>query len=146
MAFVDQDSDNDYFVNLSHPVDASGDWDDLYVVQAMLEFIYTVNPKLAKARPIRGPITVTGKPAKDTPILIAHFQKTQMKRTSKLGFINPALGKVKEGSTIWALNQHMTMILLGLKSPHTVISYLIEKFPLLASSLKRSRERHLESA
>ncbi len=144
MAFVDRDSYDDFFVNVSHRVGKSGDWDDVYIVQAMLEFIYTTNPKLRKSKPTKGPITVTGKPAEDTSVLIAHFQKMYMKRAKPQGYLDQAIGKTKENATIWQLNQHMTAVLLAVRSPENVISYLKRKAPLLGPSLRTREERHLE--
>ena len=78
MAFIDTDAHHDLFVNVSHRVGATGSWDDLLAVQLMLEFIYSNSVPLKKTKPTKGPVTVTGKAAPDSPILIAHFQKTIM--------------------------------------------------------------------
>ena len=143
MAFIDSDASDDPFVNVTHRVGKNGDWDDLMVVQLMLEFIYANSPTLKKTKPTKGPVTVTGKPAADTPILISHFQKTRMKRSNPQGFINRAAGtaKQKENSTIWVLNVTVSMILAAISSPDSVISYLKKKAPLLASSLQTDAEQ-----
>ncbi|MEW6125749.1 MAG: hypothetical protein AB1757_01690 [Acidobacteriota bacterium] len=135
MAFVDQDNSGDRFVNVTHRVGKSGDWDDLLTVQLMLEFVYTNDNRLKKSKPIKGPITVTGRPARDTSILIAHYQKIVLKRAKPQGFIDRAVGKNKEKSTIWALDSHMNLLLAALRSSDTAITYLKKKAPLLASSL-----------
>lgn len=144
MAFVDYDSIGDPFINVTHRVGKTGDWDDLYVVQLMLEFIYTTSIPLKKTKPTRGPVTVTGKPAADTPILIAHFQKKILKRSKPQGYVNKAVGtaKQKETYTIWHLSQHMSLLLAAIASPDSVISYLKKKVSLLASSLRTMEERY----
>jgi hypothetical protein len=146
MAFVDYDSAGDPFVNVSHRVGKTGDWDDLYAVQAMLEFLYAYDPTLKKTKPTKGPVTVTGKPAADTPILIAHFQKVSLKRPKPQGYINKAVGTAKEKMdfTIWRLNSRIDGLFALIGSSETVISYLKRKYPLLASSLRGKEERYEE--
>jgi hypothetical protein len=147
MAFVDYELDDDSFVNVTHRVGRTGDWDDLLVVQLMLEFLYSQVPILKKTKPTKGPVTVTGKPAADTPILIAHYQKTIMKRPKPQGYINRAVGtgKQKESYTILKLNRHMEMVLVVIDSSDSVISYLKKKAPLLASALKTGVEKYQEN-
>jgi hypothetical protein len=143
MAFVDHDTGDDAFVNVSHRVGKTGDWDDLLVVQLMLQLVYTNSTPLKKTKPTKGPITVTGKPAADTPILIAHFQKTILKRSKPQGFINKAVGtaKAKEETTIWMLNVMTSSVLAFTGSSDTIISYLIKKAPLLAPRLQSETAR-----
>jgi hypothetical protein len=133
MAFVDHDTSGDPFINVTHRVGKTGDWDDLIVVQLMLEFVYANDPVLKKTKPTKGPVTVTGKPAADTPILIAHFQKKILKRSKPQGYINKAVGtaKQKETFTIWYLNLRVTNLLAVLRSSDTVIDYLAKKLPLI---------------
>ncbi len=146
MAFIDTDASEDAFVNVTHRVGKTGDWDDLLVVQLMLEFIYKTSPTLKRTKPTKGPVTVTGKPAADTPLLIAHFQKTRLKRSHPQGYLDRAVGeaKAKENSTIWFLNVTMSMALAATRSTDSVISYLKKKAPTLASSLKSDAEQAAE--
>jgi hypothetical protein len=142
MAFVDYDSLREPFVNVTHRVGKTGDWDDLFVVQAMLEFIYTHNKVLKKTKPTKGPVTVTGNSAADTPILIAHFQNKVLKRAKPQGYINRAVGtaKQKENYTIWMLNTHMTELLAATRSSDTVLSYLSKKVPLITHTLQQAHK------
>lgn len=141
MAFIDYDSIGDPFINVTHRVDGTGDWDDLLVVQLMLDFVYSMVPALRKSKPTKGPITTSGKPATDTSILIKHFQKVQMKRVKPDGIVDRADGKRKENSTIYQLNTLMSIILVALESPDTVISNLTRKEPLLGPFLQTPAER-----
>jgi hypothetical protein len=138
MAFVDLDAGGDSFVNVTHRVGKGGDWDDLLVVQLMLELVYANFIPLKKTKPTKGPVTVSGKPAADTPILIAHFQKIVLKRSKPQGFINKAVGtaKAKEGFTIWMLNVVTSNVLAFTRSPDSVITFLVKKAPLLASKFQ----------
>ncbi len=142
MPFIDTDSSNDPFVNVSHRVGETGDWDDLLAVQLMLEFVYSTSSLLKKTKPIRGPITVNGKPAPDTPILIAHFQKTILKRANPKTFMDKAVGKAKdkENYAICRLSQYVDWMLASIGSSENVVSFLRRKVPLLASSLKTGVE------
>ncbi len=148
MAFVDHDTSGEPFVNVTHRVGKTGDWDDLLVVQLMLEFVYANDPMLKKTKPTKGPVTVSGKPAADTPILIAHFQKKILKRSKPQGYINKAVGtaKQKETFTIWHLNLRVTNLLAVLRSPDTVIDYLAKKVPLVTPKVRSDNgERHKDS-
>lgn len=143
MAFVDIDENDETFVNVTHRVGKTGDWDDLLVVQLMLELVYANFIPLKKTKPTKGPVTVTGKPAADTPILIAQFQRIVLKRLRPEGFINKAAGtsQSKQNSTIWMLNVITSTVLAATRSPDSVISYLKKKAPMLASSLKTDAEQ-----
>lgn len=148
MAFIDYDSVGKPFVNVTHRVSNKGDWDDLCAVQFMLQFIYSFDPKLSKAKPIKGLPSVARPGAADTPILIAHFQKTVLKRAKPQGYLDQAVGKTKKNSTIWHLNQYTTMVLSSVGAPFVdAISYLKKVCPLLAPKLisrTEKSERHLE--
>jgi hypothetical protein len=148
MAFIDYDSVGNPFFNVTHRVSNRGDWDDLYAVQFMLELIYTFDPKLSKSKPIKGPVSVVRPGAADTPILIAHFQKTILKRAKPQGYLDQAVGKTKEKSTIWHLNQYTTMYLSSVGAPFVdAISYLKVRWPPLAAKLisrKEKTERQVE--
>jgi hypothetical protein len=146
MAFIDTDTGGDPFVNVTHRVGKTGDWDDLLAVQLMLQLVYANSTPLKKTKPTKGPVTVTGKPAADTPVLIAHFQKVSMKRSKPQGFINKAVGtaRAKEETTIWMLNVMTSTMLACTGSSDTVISYLKKKAPQLASSLKTDAEQAAE--
>ena|ERR1044072_8041471 len=147
MAYIDYDNSEDPFVNVSHRVGAKGDWDDLYVVQLMLEFIYIYDSTLKDTKPTKGPVTVSGKPAADTPILIAHYQKTFMKRSHPQGYIDRAVRKDNLfNSTIYRLYRHMDILLgsLGFVTTsnfNNVISYMKKRVPLLAPRLKTGPEK-----
>lgn len=148
MAFIDYDSRNNPFVNVTHRVSNKGDWDDLCAVQFMLQLIYTFDPKLSKSKPIKGPVSIARPGAADTPILIAHFQKTILKRAKPQGYLDQAVGKTKENFTIWRLNQYTTMYLSSVGSPFVdAVSYLKKVCPLLGPKLisrTEKSERHLE--
>jgi hypothetical protein len=138
MAFADTDPDGEPFINVTHRVGANRDWDDLLAVQAMLKLTYETYIPLKKGKPTKGPVSVTGKPAKDTPILIAPYQKVMMKRAKPQGDINPAVAKSLRAllnSTIFQLNNSSSMALVTL-GEGDLIPYLIKNYPLLAPRLQ----------
>lgn len=107
----------DFFINVSHSVgrDKPNDWDDVLVVQALLAIIYNESPRFKKERPTKGPVVVSSSLEPDTPTLIAHFQRTQLKRVKPQGFINKARNeKNMRQSTIFVLNGLAGLIAAGL--------------------------------
>lgn len=140
MAIVDRDETGDPFVNVTHQVGASGDWDDLLVVQALLDLVYTYNDKLRKSSPIKGRVTVTGKPAPDTVPLIRHFQQTVVKQNPPKGYINHANAPRKKYSTIWHLGLRAEQILIAGGQFSNPIQYLKAAYPLLAPILSASKD------
>src|ERR1041385_117504 len=91
MAFVDKFM-GDPFLNVTQRVDKNGLFDDILLVQIMLKFLFTESPPLSRINPAKGPITVNGIFAQDTPLLIAAFQKQIQKRQKPQGFLNKAIG------------------------------------------------------
>lgn len=112
MAFVDTFL-GDPFMNVTQRVGKTGTFDDLLFVQIMLKFLFTQDPRLKRFNPVKGEISVTGQPAKDTPLLIAAFQKRFLKRAKPEGFINRAAGSDKQKGrfTIVQLNLRCELVL-----------------------------------
>lgn len=132
MAFVDT-INSDKFLNVTQRVGKTGAFDDMLFVQIMLKFLFTEVPGLKRNNPIKGPISVTGLPAKDTPILIAAYQKQVLKRARPQGFINRAQGSdnQKFDFTIVRMNFHCEVILAALQFPGQIIDFLalVSPFP-----------------
>ena len=116
MAFVDTFF-GDPFLNVTQRVGKTGAFDDLLFVQIMLKFLFTHRTDLQRVNPVKGEISVTGQPAKDTPILIAAYQKHAMKRAKPEGFINRASGSdtQKERFTIVRMNTDCLFIAAALR-------------------------------
>lgn len=113
MAFADKDEYGSTFYNVSNRVGTTGMWDDFLLVQTLLFILYSGHSVLKKASPIKQEfISKTGKPAKDTVILIKHFQQTMMNRKNPQGYINKSSGKNTVFSTIVALNNMAESVLL----------------------------------
>lgn len=138
MAFLDTDDYGDDFINVDGRTGATGGWDDVLAVQALLQLIFAHATDLKRTSPVKGGLTPTGKGSKETSQLIAHFQKVRLKRAKPQGFVDQAVGDRKSSFTIAALNGVATIVLLGIKSPHRdAVSYVRETFPLLAPKLRR---------
>ena len=119
MAFVDTFL-GDPFINVTQRVGKTGAFDDLLFVQIMLKFLFTEANDLKRINPVRGAISVTGQPAKDTPILIAAYQKHRLKRPKPEGFINRAVGSENQKFrfTILKMNLDCGSLLAAINSPH----------------------------
>lgn len=132
MAFRDTNF-GDPFLNVTLRVGKTGRFDDLLFVQLMLKLVFTEATNLKRVNPVKGQISVTGQPAKDTPLLIAAFQKHSMKRVKPQGFINRAVGSdaQKLQFTIVQLNSLCDLILMGNQFPGGVMDFLalVSPFP-----------------
>jgi hypothetical protein len=132
MAFVDTIL-GDPFLNVTQRTGKTGAFDDLLFVQAMLKLMFTEATNLKRINPVKGPISVTGLPAKDTPLLIAAFQKHSLKRANPQGFVNRAVGSEdqKFRFTIVQMNLTCDMLLAALQFPGQIIDFLtlISPFP-----------------
>lgn len=144
MAFVDTFM-GDPFLNVSRRVDKTAAFDDLLFVQIMLKFLFTENPGLSRVNPVKGPISVTGLPARDTPLLIAAFQKHEMKRAKPQGFINKAIGNdaQKLRFTIVQMNLRIGLTLAAKQSSIKDVLELIAVMSPFASPFL-SRIKHHE--
>jgi hypothetical protein len=136
MAFIDIDESGYDFVNVTHQCGKIGpnNFDDLTVVQALLDLAYAYHPILAKKK-VR--IEVTGKPSITTNLAIADFQATILKRPKPQGYINRATGKIqkKSFSTIWHLNLVADQIIAASGQSLSLKQYLKAAYPNLAPFL-----------
>lgn len=130
MPFIDRDEDGEKFVNIVNRVGTTGNRDDVLAIQAMLEVIYDKKPW----SPVKH-ITVSGKPAKDTIILIKYFQQTFLNRQNPQGYINRSSGQHTQYSTIWQLNRVAEMNLIAKTITAGLIKYLKARCPELTGSL-----------
>lgn len=92
MAFLQLDPGGDLFINIGNSVGkgkANTD-NDVLVVQALLAIIYNNSPPFKKRRPGNRPAVVSFKLEKDTPALIADFQRVRLKRPKPQGFCDQA--------------------------------------------------------
>lgn len=143
MARRDLDDIGDAFANINDQVGASGTWDDVMVVQGLLQLWWGFSSAAQRAVPTKPP--VDGAAHKSNTILISEFQKEFMKRRKPQGFVNPATRfdlKSLSGSTIYQLNVRANMILAGTSSPHKdSVDFLVASFPKLAAPLGAPRQR-----
>jgi len=138
MAFADVDHDGDLFANLNNQVGATGNWDDMMVVQGLLQLYWMGDVSARRIVPSK-PI-VDGAAHKETVLLIKHFQQHRLKRPKPQGFVNPAKAADKSPSTIWQLNQQGAMIIAGLGiTPRQSIDWLAATFPKLAGPFRPPR-------
>ncbi len=129
------ESTQEPFANVTLRVGRNGSWDDLLLVQFMLYIVFS-RTNVAGDNPIPGDISVTGKPAADTPILIAAFQKHVMKRAKPQGYIDQATGKNKHLSTIYQLNRVVEQYVQYDYPEDTLFGFISWKLPLLEPMLK----------
>ena len=143
MAFVDTFM-GDPFLNISQRVGKTGAFDDMLFVQIMLKFLFTEHPGLRRFNPVKGPISVTGSPAPDTPLLIAAFQKHEMKRPKPEGFINRANGNdaLKMRFTILQMNLRIGLTLAAKQSNIKDVLELIAAMSPFASSFTSNLKHH----
>jgi hypothetical protein len=125
------------FINVSFRVGKTGVIEDLLMVQLMLKFLFTESPSLKKVNPVKGEITVTGRPARDTTLLIAAYQKHHLHRPKPQGYVNKAEGtdQQKRLFTIVQMNLHIEMILAAQQSPFRNALELLANISPLAASL-----------
>ena len=130
MAFVDTFL-GEPFMNVTQRVGKTGTFDDFLFVQIMLKFLFTEDPTLKRFNPVKGEISVTGQPVKDTPLLIAAFQKHFLKRAKPEGFINRAGGSdtQKRRFTILQLNLRCESVLVA---QHSSIKNILELLAFLS--------------
>lgn len=105
MAFMQQDSLGEEFINIHQPVGrgkSANSPQDVLVVQALLAIVYNEHPFFRRRRPTKGPAVVSSKLERDTPTLIAHFQRVHLKRSAPQGFVNkaPSTAKAEQTSTL----------------------------------------------
>ena len=134
MAFIDKDEKGDIFVNVTHRVGRTGvnDWDDVTVVQALLDLVYSSHYILSKKK-VR--IEVTGKPSLTTDLAIADYQATILKRPKPEGYINSLKGPKKIGKTIWSLYNTAEFIIVGSGQFASLLQFLKVTYPKLAPNL-----------
>ena len=147
MAFKGTDEMGETFANVSQRTGASGNWDDLMVVQGLGWLLWQADKTAHHVVP-KMP-AVDGKTSKDTALLIAHFQRTAVKRKNPEGFVNPAVAAKKSQYTI-STGAGMIIAGLGLK-PYDVVDFLSATWrsatwlsatwPALARPLRVSIER-----
>lgn len=115
MAFSQRDDFGDYFANIELSVGSgkANKWDDVLVVQSLLAIIYETWGPLISGRPTKDPVAVDTKLGANTPQLIAHFQRTVMKRSQPQGYVNraPAGGKNLQFSTLYQINLRAAMVM-----------------------------------
>jgi hypothetical protein len=134
------------FVNVSQSVGTkkANTPEDVLVVQALLAIVYNENPRFKAQRPTKGPAVVSSRLEPGTPTLIAHFQRTQLKRPKPQGFINKALasGRQLEFSTIFQLNSvaEFTDAFVNPGRDKSVIARLKREHPALASLRQETSE------
>jgi len=135
MAFIDKNENESEFINVTQRVGSTGRADDLLAVQALLAIVYTSDEQLRKSKPTKDPVSVTAKPARDTVILIKHFQQTIMRRPKPQGYINRSSGKNTNYSTIYVLSTmaELVSIRAGFNS---LFHCLRVMYPLLNNILK----------
>src|SRR5262245_6471970 len=94
MATVLKDFEGNDFINIDQSVGRgkahANPPNDVLVVQAMLAIVYNEDPSFRSKRPTKRPAVVSSKLERDTPTLIAHFQRIVLKRPKPQGFINHA--------------------------------------------------------
>jgi hypothetical protein len=135
MAQVKTDNLGNLFVNVSDSTGATGRWDDLMVVQAMLLEYWRWEQKTPGSHcAVPREPAVDGRVHKETPLLITEFQRRYMKRKKPQGYINPVVKLDKiSSSTIWNLN-----VVFGMAIPDDdPINYLVTTYPSLGSVLRR---------
>lgn len=139
MAFKGTDEMGGTLANVSQRTGASGNWDDLMVVQGLVWLLWRADKTEHHVVPTMP--AVDGKTSKDTALLIAHFQRTALKRKNPEGFVNPAVAAKKSQYTIWQLNRCGGMIIAGLGlKPYDVVDFLSATWPALARPLRASIE------
>lgn len=91
MAFVQAHPGGDFFINIGQSVGRgkANTPNDVLVVQALLEIVYN-SPKFKKRLPGGRPAVASSTLQKDTPALIADFQRLVLKRAKPQGFCDPA--------------------------------------------------------
>ena len=143
MAFVDT-FEGDNIINVSQRTGKTGAFDDLLFVQIMLRFLFTENTGLRRVNPVKGPISVTGLPAPDTPLLIAAFQKHGMRRAKPEGFVNRATGSdaVKSRFTIVQMNLRIEITLAAQRSSFKNVLELIAAISPFASPFAQRFKHH----
>ena len=93
MAFLQMHPVDGDFINIGNSVGAgkANAPNDVLVVQALLGIIFNDGgPRFKKLRPGNRPVVVSSKLEKDTPKLIAIFQREQLKRPHPQGFCDQA--------------------------------------------------------
>ena len=125
--FVDKVNDIKFW-NVSQRVGTTGIYEDFMLVQMLLKIIYTEGDTFLK-KPIKGEISVTGRPAPDTPVLIAHYQKHVMHRAKPEGYVNKAVGsdKHKFSFTIVSMNRIAAGALTGDTDDFDGLNALLQK-------------------
>ena len=135
MAFIDKNENESVFINVTQRVGATGRADDLLAFQALLDIVYTSHYQLRKSKPTKGPVSVTAKPARDTVILIKHFQQTIMMRPKPQGYINRSSGKNTNYSTIYTLSTLAELV--SIQAGFTSLFHCLRVMhPLLLNILK----------
>src|SRR5262245_5000414 len=126
MATVLKDFEGKRFINVDQRVGPRAPGfpnrpNDVLVVQAMLANVYNEDSVFRSIRPTKGPAVVSSTLQKDTPTLIAHFQRVVLKRPKPQGFINHATRTDQQlvFSTIWRLfrTAETTILLNGFGRP-----------------------------
>jgi hypothetical protein len=145
MASLKLDEFGDLFVNVSQSVGTkkANTAEDVLVVQALLAIVYNENPRFKAQRPTKGPAVVSSRLEPGTPTLIAHFQRTVLKRPKPQGFINHARasGRQLQFSTIFKLNSEAqaTQVFVN-RSGESVVDRLKREHPSLASLSQETSE------
>ena len=139
MAFVIKFPDaEDYFANVHFDVnERSGRWDDVMLVKALLNLVYSPNNGMFKS-PLRAPLTVNRHFDNATATLIRHFQRTFQKRVHPDGIVSRFFAtsySKAEKCTIINLQRWADRALAGLRHGESVLEYLKSKYPELAGPL-----------
>jgi len=92
MAFLQRDPGGDDFINIGNSVGTgkANTPNDVLVVQALLAIVFNNITRFKRLRPGNRPVVVSSKLEKDTPKLIAIFQREQLKRPHPQGFCDQA--------------------------------------------------------
>jgi hypothetical protein len=119
MAFLQRGPGDEDFINIGNSVGTgkANSPNDVLVVQAVLAIVFNNDIKLKKLRPGNRPPVVSSKLEKDTPKLIAVFQRVQLKRPNPQGFCDQAPASASSQlkfSTIFNLFTNASLIQAGL--------------------------------
>ena len=92
MAFLQRDPGGDDFINIGNSVGTgkANTPNDVLVVQALLAIVFNNITRFKRLRPGNRPVVVSSKLEKDTPKLIALFQREELKRPNPQGFCDQA--------------------------------------------------------
>jgi len=144
MAFLQRDPGGDDFINIGNSVGTgkANTPNDVLVVQALLAIVFNNITRFKRLRPGNRPVVVSSKLEKDTPKLIALFQREELKRPNPQGFCDQAPATTSSQlkfSTQFNLFGRASLFQAAI-SPEELIPRLEREHPTLQNLPRRASE------